>query len=116
MSSILVISPWASIHKVPGLISHSNRFPSLPHKRFLRNIVIRVTDIKLIERVALVLIWIHDFMCPFAFRQVEEVKNWRSIGRSSTRKILSNNMHGQSTFIEVCDLNIPTAPERGAEI
>jgi len=65
--SILVVNPCASIHKVPGMIPPYDHFPGFPHKRFLLNMVIRVTsmspiyilllkkDTELTERVTLVI-------------------------------------------------------------
>jgi len=38
----MVVSPWAGIHKAPGLISPYDHFPGFPHKRFLWNMMVRV--------------------------------------------------------------------------
>jgi hypothetical protein len=42
-SSILVINPWASIHKAPGPILPYDHFPGFFHNSFLRNMVVRVS-------------------------------------------------------------------------
>ncbi|KAG4100272.1 hypothetical protein H8356DRAFT_1346220 [Neocallimastix lanati (nom. inval.)] len=45
LGSILVVSPWINIHKTPDSNLPYDHFPSFPHKRFLRNIVVKVTEL-----------------------------------------------------------------------
>ena len=63
----MVVSLCARIHKAPSSIPLYDHFPGFPHKRFLLNMVIRVTsmspiyilllkkDTELTERVTLVI-------------------------------------------------------------